>query len=190
MKTLTLIVLGLGIFLLVFRRCFDISLEKERVLFEKITQLFMKHFLFVRLTYVGSALFWLYLNQNNISLSQWDAHRIGIPVFWYTSVPALILLLYAIFPSTAVWFFIAAALVAGWGMHIQKTLSFCLAHMNVKTDLIGTILLMSFYLFVLVLCIVVLYICGPYAKRISLKQNNIAGSNNRLHRIADKSGSR
>src|SRR4030042_794185 len=102
MKILILIILALAILLFPFRRHFD-SPEKIRGLFEKVKHPLTKHFMPIRFIYLAFALFWFFLNKNNIFFSQWDAHRIGIPVGWYTSVPAFLLLFYALFPTNKVW---------------------------------------------------------------------------------------
>ena len=164
MKILILIILALAILLFPFRRHFD-SPEKIRVLFEKVKHPLTKHFMPIRFIYLAFALFWFFLNKNNIVFSQWDAHRIGIPVGWYITAPVLPLLLYAVFPSTIIWLFPVATLVLGWTLHEQKTIDFLRAHMGVKTDMTGAIVLISLHVLVLALCVIVLYATGPYLRK-------------------------
>ncbi len=146
--------MALGVLLLPFRRHFGSP--------EKIRQLFRHHFLLIWFTYAGFALLWLLLNTKGIILSQWDAVRIGAPVLWYTLLPALFLLLYAVFLSTALWTLPAATFIVGWALHIKETITFLRAHMNVKTDVVYSVASVSLSALVLVLCIIVLYVSGPY----------------------------
>jgi hypothetical protein len=168
MNTIILIILALAILLFPFRRHVD-SPQKIRVLYEKVKHPSTKHFMPIRFIYLAFALFWLFLNKNNVFFSQWDAHRIGIPMFWYTSVPAFLLLFYALFPTNKVWTLPVVALVLGWALHIRKTIAFSLAHMNVKTDVMGTVEQVFLHVLLLVLCIGVLYLSGPYAKKRLVK---------------------
>jgi len=72
MKTIILIIMMLAIILLPFRRHFDNT--------EKIKVLNKRYLLLIRFLYLGLAILWLFLNENNIILSKYDALRIGIPI--------------------------------------------------------------------------------------------------------------
>ncbi len=119
-----------------------------------------------RFVYLCLAILWVYINKNSIILSQWDALRIGVPIFWYTIVPALFLLLYAILPLNKVWILPAATLILGWGMHMQKTIVYCYQGMDVKTDLfnsiIGITILITVHILYVLACISIMYLTGPY----------------------------
>jgi hypothetical protein len=169
MKTIILIILALAILFFPFRRHFD-SLEKMRTLFEKAKRTVTKHFIPIRFIYFVFALCWFLLNKNNIFFSQWDASRIGIPVFGYTLVPAFLLLLYATFPLNMIWTLPVVALVLGWALHIRKTIAFNFAHVNVKTDVMGAAGHLFFSVLLLILCVGVLYLSGPYAKKRLVKK--------------------
>jgi len=168
MKTIILITMMLAIILLPFRRHFENT--------EKIKVLNKRYLLLIRFIYLGLAILWLFLNENNIILSKYDALRIGIPILWYTILPAIFLLLYAIVPLTQIWILPAVTLVLGWGMHTQKSLSHVLSDFNAKTDMLGFILLSFYNVFFLVLCIVILYLFGPYLKKIMQRNNNVIES--------------
>ena len=165
-KILILIIIALGIILLLFRRHFDSA--------EKIRRLFKQYFLLVRFAYMGFALLWLSLNKHDIMLSSWDAQRVGIPLIWYTVVPAFFLLLYAAFPLTIIWSLSVGTLILGWTLHLQETVAFCRTHMNVKTDFLGTVVIIFLLILILVACMTILYLTGPYAKKVITKQKKSA----------------
>ena len=169
MKTILIVILALAILLFPFRRRFDSS-EKIRALFDKVKHPFVRYFVPIRFIYLAFALFWFFLNEYNIFFSWWDAHRIGIPVFLYISVPIFLLVLYALFPINEVWTLPVVALILGWALHIRKTIAFDLRHMDVKASLMGTAERIFFDVLLLVLCIGVLYLTGPYAKKRFLKK--------------------
>ncbi len=74
-KIIILVILALAILLIPFRRLFNSR--------EKIARIAVDHLVIIRLAYLGFALLWLLLNENDVILSQWDAQRIGIPVGLY-----------------------------------------------------------------------------------------------------------
>jgi len=156
-KIFIVIILVLAIVLFPFRRHFNSR--------EKIVRIVTGHLVIIRLAYFGFALLWLFLNEKNVVLSQWDAQRIGIPISWYIAVPIFFLLLYAVFPSTIIWLFPLGTLVIGWTLHEYKTINFLRAHMGVKTDMPVAIVEISSHVLVLVLCVIVLYAAGPYLRK-------------------------
>lgn len=158
----------LTILLLPFRRRFNNI--------EKIRELNRHHLLLVRFIYLGLAILWLFLNENNIIFSKYDALRIGVPVLWYVMLPTIFLLFYAIFPLNQIWILSASILLLGCGMHIQKSISHVLSDFNAKTDMLGFILMTFYDLFFPVLCIVILYLLGPYLKKIIQHNNNMIES--------------
>lgn len=169
MKTILLIIMALAILLYPFRRHFDKP--------AKIKELIKQHpLLLTRFVYLVLAILWVYINTNNIILSQRDALRIGVPVLWYTIVPALLLLLYAIFPLNKVWILPAANLILGWGMHMQKTIVYCYQDMDFKTDLfnsiIGFTMLITISTLYVLACISMMYLTGPYIIKY-LRRNKI-----------------
>jgi hypothetical protein len=171
MKIFILVVMALAVLLLPFRRHLDSR--------EKIVCIVRKHSVITRLSYIGFALLWLFLNKNSVILSEWDAQRLGIPVFWYLSVPALFLLSYAAFPSFITWLLPLTILLLGWFLHVYKSLAYLFFKSEGNADMISILVMALFDVLALAACVFVLYIAGPYLrKRFSMS--------NCIQQIAEK----
>jgi hypothetical protein len=157
MKILVLIIIVVMIVLLLFKKYFDSR--------EKLTRFINEYSVMTRLAYIGFALLWLFANKNDIFLSEWDAVRLGVPVSWYVIVPAFSLFSYAVYPLFSVWLFPVAALLVGWSLHSYKSLAYLLSKTEGYSEIETWILFVLFDILLLVICLSVLYITGPYLRR-------------------------
>lgn len=115
-----------------------------------------------RVLYFFYAVLWWYLCTNEIMFSEGDAGRINVPEILYVYLPSLSLFLYAIFPLNTVWALPVTVLVLGWMLHIYRSMVFSFIHMGVKDDMLGVIIFLLIFLFILSICLVILYFSGPY----------------------------
>lgn len=115
-----------------------------------------------RVLYFFYAVLWWYLNTNGIIISGNDAGRINVPLILYVYLPSLSLFLYAIFPLNSFWALPVTILVLGWMLHLYRSLAFSFIHMGVKDDMLGVIIFFLISLFILSICLAILYFSGPY----------------------------
>lgn len=127
-----------------------------------------------RFLYIGVAVLWWIINTNNFILSAGDANRINLPVDLYLGLPIVVLLLYAFLPNLVTWWLTIGILVIGWGLHVYKTIIFAYAHMNVKTDIMTTVIQIGVYLLLICIGLLLLYLGGPYiTKKYHTANKNI-----------------
>jgi hypothetical protein len=145
MKTITIIILAGAVILIPFR---------NRITKESMTKLAHDPSTITRLVYVGIALLWLYIAQN--------AERIHLPPKLYAAFPSGVLLLYAIFPLRTIWLLIATTFLTGWCLHMYQSVQFQIAHLGVKIEMLGLVMMDVQYVLMLVIGLAFLYATGPY----------------------------
>ncbi len=144
MKTLTIIILAGAVIMLPFRK---------RITKASMTSFARDPLTYTRLVYVGIAFLWLYIAN--------DAERIHIPQKLYAAFAFAVLLLYAIFPLRTIWLLVAATFMTGWCLQMYQSLQFQIAHLGVKIEMLGLVMIDAQYVFILLIGLALLYVTGP-----------------------------
>ena len=158
MKLITIITIAFAVVLLPFR---------HRITREAILRIVRDPATITRLAYAGIAMLWLYVAD--------DASRIHIPPQLYTAVPFAVLLLYVVFPVRRIWLLIVITLFTGWSLQMNQTMHFQVAHLGLKTDMYGLVIITLINVFILVIGTGILYLAGPcnMKRRGRMKQDQL-----------------